>query len=86
MLNPIENVWSAIKSKIKSISATDFHSMIAGDPDRMLTQVEWRLRCVENYIDQSIAVVNPSMCQRCINHCNKHFVNCIMLRDMEPGC
>ena len=82
MLNPIENVWSAMKAHLKSSLQAGFNELMAGDPVGALTQGEFRLRFLERCIDLAMPHVTPQMCERVCRHVQSYFEAAILLRDM----
>ncbi|CAG9821551.1 unnamed protein product [Phaedon cochleariae] len=51
MLNQIEHIWGAFNSEVKSFLQEHRQRVIAGDPNRLLNQIEFRQRCLEECAD-----------------------------------
>lgn len=58
-LNPIEGIWSILKSKIKSSMRDGYDQMLRGDPNNILTKQEWRMQFLERIAMDAKYVVLP---------------------------
>ena len=79
MLNPIEGIWSKIKSKVKSdlgIPATTISNIPLG---------EQRLRRLEEAVGSSFRDVRTQDCIRCITHSTSFHPLALDLQDMLVG-
>ena len=77
MLNPIENVWSKMKSHIKRQM---------GVPAVVRPGLaEQRLQYVETKIDEAMATVTPQDCVRCCQHAQSFFASVLRNEGMAPG-
>ena len=77
MLNPIENVWSKMKSHIKR------HMRV---PAVVRPGVgEQRLQYVETKIDEAMATITQQDCARCCQHTQGFFAAVLRNEDMAPG-
>ena len=85
MLNPIEGAWSAIKANIKNLNAARLPQVLAPNAQGALTLTEWRLRSVENLINEAKDIVTPMMCLNLINHTNVFYAPALALQDMQFG-
>ena len=83
-LNPIGEVWSALKADMKRRLATSMPSLLRDLTDD-LTQVERRLRHLESVIDAAIPRITPLLCMNTCNHVQRHFAACLALRDLYMG-
>ena len=77
MLNPIENVWSKMKSHIKRQM---------GVPAVVRPGLaEQRLQYAETKIDEAMATVTPQDCARCCQHAQGVFASVLRDEDIAPG-
>jgi transposase len=84
MLNPIEMAWGVMKSYLKQKEAATLPQLLAGNQNG-LTQTEWRLRFVENLIDEAQEQITPMKCMRFVNHSQIFFGDAMALKDMPVG-
>jgi hypothetical protein len=86
MLNPIKMAWSVMKTFLKQREAATLPQLLAANHNAIgLTQTEWRLRYVENLIDEAKNVVTPMKCIQFVNHSQIFFADAMGLRDMPVG-
>lgn len=85
MLNPIENMWSALKSHLKRQNTQRFQELIEGDPNGQMTKMEWRLQLLEQSIERSRLTITPIMCLNFVNHLQYCFQLALNLDDMPLG-
>ncbi len=85
MLNTIEHVWSAVKTRVKHLMQVGFHELIAEDPAGILTQTEFRLRFLERCADEALPHVTLEMCARSCNHVQMHYAAALQQQDMPVG-
>ena len=77
MLNPIENIWSKMKSHIKR------HMRV---PEVAHPGVgEQRLQYVEQCIDNAMATITHQDCASCCQHAQGFFAPVMRNEDMGPG-
>ena len=81
-INPIEAVWSFFKEKFKSLHAERKDNMMAGAGRNDLTQTEFKLRYVENLIDDTMPTVTRNKCLACINHVQNLYPSVTALQDL----
>jgi len=84
-LNPIEAVWSFTKEKFKSLHAVRKNAMMEGTGRNDLTMTEFRVRYVENLIDDVMPTVTRQKCIACFNHVQGLYPRVIALQDLECG-
>ena len=84
-LNPIEAVWSFTKDKFNTIHAERKNDMMAGVGQNDLTQTEFRLRYVENIIDDAMTTITRNKCLACFNHVQGLYPGVIEMRDLLCG-
>ena len=77
MLNPIENIWSKMKSHINR------HMRVPAVVRPGLG--EQRLQYVEEKIDEAMATITPQDCVRCCQHAQGFFAPVLRNEDMGPG-
>ena len=85
MLNPIEGAWNAIKFKIKTLNSNRLPQLLLQQDYGGLTQTEYRLRFVEQLIDESKEVVTPMMCLNLINHTHTFYADALAEQDIRFG-
>jgi transposase len=84
MLNPIEMAWGVIKAFLKQKEAATLPQILDGN-NHGLTQTEWRLRYVENLIDEARETITQMKCLQFVNHTQAFFADALSLRDMPVG-
>lgn len=76
-LNPIENVWSAVKAAVKRENRVP----VVQRPGVM----EQRLQYLEQIVERSTGVITPSMCGRAIQHSTTFHDMATEMQDMPVG-
>ena len=85
-LNPIEYLWSALKSKVKSEMARKLSEILDSSTNADLTQSEHRLRIVEDAIRRSLSESDiPGHCESYYNHVCSFYGNVMRMQDLEYG-
>ena len=85
-LNPIEIIWSIWKTAMKSRLSDTFTELMRGPANNLnLTQNEYRLRYLEDIIDNTVHVITPAACLRSYNHIQRHYMTCIERNDLQVG-
>lgn len=82
MLNPIENVWSVIKSEVKRELSVKLAEILSSSLNGPVCIKEQRLRALENLVRDSLASVTPMLCTNCIASIQSKFAAAINLEDM----
>ena len=82
MLNPIENVWSMIKSNVKRCMAANNEQYVTAERNG-LSIGEFRLRLLEQYVQDAINEVTPDVCIRMIASVQNLFTDAILMNDMN---
>ncbi|PSN34803.1 hypothetical protein C0J52_24938 [Blattella germanica] len=54
MLNPIESVWSCLKAAVKRNLSMQLPKILAGEDRANIPQYDYRLRHLENLINQNM--------------------------------
>jgi transposase len=85
VLNPIEHIWSSVKSHIRGFMREHFQELLAGDPNGILTCTEFRLRYLEIAADQAMAQLTPAMCKNAYRHVHQRYPAALDLQDMPVG-
>ena len=85
MLNAIESLWTLVKASIKAQLQAGFPELMAGDPNGVLTQTEFRLRFLERCVNMAMPLVTPEKCLRACNHVQQHYASALQLEDMPMG-
>lgn len=81
-LNPIEGIWSILKSKIKAQMRLGYNDMLQGDLTNNLTKQEYRMRFLENIATEAKNVVLPQHCRNMVKHVTEHFKDVLLLKDL----
>ena len=81
MLNPIENVWSVLKSSVKSKLSSQMAQILAPNSNN-LTIKEHRLRMLEIIVQEAIPSITPDLCVSCIASIQRRFSSALSLEDM----
>ena len=85
-LNPIEEVWSVVKSHMKREMSESRGAMLNSRPCAGTTLVEHRLQYLERVIDNNIPInITPGLCIKVCNHVQKHFAPCLQRQDLFMG-
>ncbi len=84
-LNPIEEVWSIFKSEAKKQHRHCLPGLLSNPTPDGMTQTEHRLQYLERIIDASMTKITNVICMKVCNHVQKHFNNCLALRDLNMG-
>ena len=84
-INPIEAVWSFVKDKFKGLHAIRKGNMMAGNGQNDLTNNEYRLRYVENIIDDAMTTVTRNNCLSCFNHVQGLYPGVLAMMDLDCG-
>ena len=82
MLNPIEHIWSTVKSRVKSYMRENVGALQAGDGSGVLTVSEFRLRFLEQAADRAMAQVTSDMCRNSYRHVQQMFPRALDLPNM----
>ena len=77
MLNPVETIWSKIKTKVKS-SIRIPHVEPPGVGEQ-------RLAYMERAIDEAIPTITNGDCARSVQHTSSFHADVLALQDMRPG-
>jgi len=83
MLNPIEHVWSEVKSRVRAYLREHFAELLAGDGN--MTTTEFRLRFLENAADEAMAGLNREKCRNSCDHVQEMYPRALDLQDMLVG-
>ena len=62
MLNPIENIWSVIKSRVKQQLREKFDWLSKGDPNKQISNNERRMRILENIVTTAMTDFDQQNC------------------------
>jgi len=84
-LNPIEAVWSFVKDKFKTLHAQRKSDMMNDVGRNDLTQTEFRVRYIENIIDDCMPTVTRNKCISWFNHCQDLYPSVLALQDLAVG-
>ena len=84
-LNPIEEVWSALKAEMKRRLTSTMADLLLQPTSWDITQVERRMQHLESVIDAAIPTVTPMLCLNTCNHVQRHFAACLVLSHLSMG-
>ena len=84
-INPIESAWSFVKEKFKSMHALRKIDMMNGVGQNELTQTEFRVRYIENIIDDAMPTITRNKCLNCFNHVQGLYQRILALQDLQCG-
>ncbi|PSN56796.1 hypothetical protein C0J52_02718 [Blattella germanica] len=68
MLKPIESAWSCLKAAVKRNLCMQLPQILAGEDRVNIPQYEYRLRHLENLINQNMKSKNVNNCARYVSH------------------
>lgn len=81
-LNPIEGIWSVLKSHLKKAMRDGYECMLRGDPTKQLSQSEWRVQFLERKFEESKSSIMPDHCLHMVQHVKKRFSDVLQFRDL----
>lgn len=81
-INPIELAWSSLKAAVKRNLAIQLPHILAGEGRVNLTQTEFRLREMENIINNNINTINANICARNIAHIQRYIPDALNMIDI----
>ena len=81
MLNPIESVWSVLNAKVKERMAAKMEDVLNGVNQGSLTKTEFRLRILEEMINNSLCVITPGLCNAMIAKVQPVFPSALNLQE-----
>jgi len=84
-INPIEAVWSFTKEKYRALHAERKQAMMNEVGRNDLTLTEYRVRYVENIIDDMMIAVTRQKCVACFNHVQRLYPGIIAMQNLECG-
>ena len=82
VLNPIEHVWSVIKSEVKKNLAKEMESILNANRGQMSIR-EHRLRALEVVVQQSVELITPVLCNSCIANIQGRVSGALALEDIQ---
>ena len=82
MFNPIENIWSIVKSKVRRNLAAQL-ARILNQQSGTLSMREQRLRALENLMDLALQTITPAICTSCIASIQSKVSMALNLEDMR---
>lgn len=80
-LNPIEQVWSVLKSRVKSGLAEGMATLL-GSQQPGLTMKEHRLRCLEGVVERSLPVITSILCTNSIASIQRIITPALNMEDL----
>ena len=81
MFNPIEHVWSYMKSHVKRELCVKLTEILSSAPSH-LSMTEHRLRALEGLINEAALKVTPMLCVKCIASIQSKVAGALNLEDM----
>ncbi|KAF0704092.1 hypothetical protein AaE_015113 [Aphanomyces astaci] len=84
MLNSIENMWSALKSRIKTCLRERVAAFMGPPPDGQ-TRNEFRMQYLEHTADEAIAGIEPNRLHVYTARLEPFYVRAENMEDMDVG-
>ena len=81
MLNPIENVWSVVKSYVKRELSKKLAGIVSGRSE--LSIREHRLRALESLMEEGLQTITPTICANSVASIQRKFPAALNLEDMQ---
>ncbi|KAF7692991.1 hypothetical protein CDIK_2320 [Cucumispora dikerogammari] len=81
MFNPIENIWSIVKSRVKRNLANKLLAVLSSRK-ASLSIAEQRLRVLEKLMNAAMTNITPSVCNNCIASIQSKITRALNLEDM----
>ncbi|PSN40390.1 hypothetical protein C0J52_18166 [Blattella germanica] len=83
MLNPIESAWSCLKAAVKRNLSMQLPEILAGEDRANIPQYEYRLRHLENLINQNMKSINVNNCARYVVNVQRYIPDSLNLIDID---
>lgn len=77
-LNPIEIIWSVVKSKIKERMSITYDRILLGDPENRISKQEWRMRHLEEIALEAKTAITAELCSNAIRHVHRSYESVLM--------
>jgi len=74
-----------MKAKFKELHAAKKTEMLQGVGRNGTPILEYRMRYVEELIQESITTITPNKCLQCINRVQRHYPGVLALDDLPVG-
>ena len=81
MFNPIENIWSVMKSQVKCNLASELNAILSST-NREVTIKEQRIRVLERLMLSAVDLVTPALCNSSIASTQSKVIGAINLEDV----
>ncbi|KAF7685812.1 hypothetical protein CDIK_3439 [Cucumispora dikerogammari] len=82
MFNPIENIWSVVKSEVKRNLASEMLSILCSR-DVNLSISQQRVRILERLMNSALTTTTPAVCNNCIASIQSRITRAMNLEDMD---
>ncbi len=82
MFNPIENIWSVVKSWVKINLVERLRAILNGNTEG-LSVIEFRLRALEDLIWVGLRQITVTLCSNCISRIQGLVSDALNLIDMQ---
>lgn len=81
MFNPIENVWSVVKSYVKRELSRKLSSILNSRNE--ITIKEQRVRALESLMEEGLQTITPTICANCIASIQRKITAALNLENMQ---
>ena len=83
MLNPIELIWSVVKSAAKQQISLSMPEILTVNPENGVSMTEQRAQRLEAIINDSCANISRPLILNCIASVQRHFARVLNMEDVE---
>ncbi|CAI2737648.1 unnamed protein product, partial [Dicrocoelium dendriticum] len=63
-LNPVEGVWSIIRTRVSETMRLQRSEILSGDPTFVMSKSEWRMRILEEAVNEAKSHLTPDYCRQ----------------------
>ena len=81
-LNPIENIWSIVKSHVKREHSDNIQNLLAGTERGNLSIQEYRMQALEQYISNALELLSAEQIINCVSYVQRNLAPAINLEDI----
>ncbi|PSN55749.1 hypothetical protein C0J52_04795 [Blattella germanica] len=83
MLNPIESAWSCLNAAVKRNLSVQLPQILASEDKVNIPLHEYRLRHLENLINQNMKSINVNNCARYVGNVQRYIPDSLNLIDIN---
>ena len=81
-LNPIEGIWSVLKSVIKKKMRDGYTKMLQGHLGQPMSKTKWRIRFLEKIAQESQSVITPGHCSQMVTYVRQRYTDVLEFKDL----